>query len=243
MPRSRSRSAMRPASSTVRSAANDQRRALNRHQVDGRQPAGPGRRRLCLRRVHRRHRRGQLDAGNHQLDVRSRPSCRPRRRIWPATITGYTGTTIQAVPLGAHLTWNAVTDTPSAGGTVSYKILRKLTAGGTYVADRHQCDQQLRRLGSDHRVELLLRGPGHGHLRRFAPVRGRFDHTPVLPPTPTNSQITAITDNSISFQWQDNANNENGYLIDAVGQRRHLLDPDDPAAGHEPGPVHDELYR
>jgi fibronectin type 3 domain-containing protein len=130
-----------------------------------------------------------------------------------AIVTGYTGTTIQAVPLGAHLTWTAVTDTPSAGGTVSYKILRKLTAGGTYAqigaSTTNSFDDSGLTTGSNYFYEVQATDTYGDSL----PSAAVSITTPVLAPTPTLSQINSVTSTAISFQWQDNANNENGYLI------------------------------
>jgi fibronectin type 3 domain-containing protein len=130
-----------------------------------------------------------------------------------ATVTGYTGTTIQTVPLGAHLTWTAVTDTPPAGGAVSYKILRKLTAGGTYAqigaSSTNSFDDTGLTAGSTYFYQVQATDT-YGDSLPSAEVSIT---TPTLAPTPTKSQTNSITDTSIAFQWQDNANNENGYLI------------------------------
>jgi hypothetical protein len=130
-----------------------------------------------------------------------------------AAVTGFTGASNNAVPLGAHLTWNAVTDTPPAGGTVSYKILRKLTTGGTYqqigTSATNSFDDSGLTTGSTYYYEVQATDSFGDSL----PSAAASITTPVLPPTPTNSQLNSVTDTSISFQWQDNANNENGYLI------------------------------
>jgi fibronectin type 3 domain-containing protein len=130
-----------------------------------------------------------------------------------ATVTGFTGTSNAAVPLGAHLTWTAVTDTPPAGGTVGYKILRKLTAGGAYqqigTSTTNSFDDTGLATGSNYFYEVQATDSAGDSL----PSAAVSITTPVLPPTPTNSQINSVTDMSISFQWRDNANNENGYLI------------------------------
>jgi hypothetical protein len=129
-----------------------------------------------------------------------------------ATVTGYQGTSTTIVPLGAHLTWNAVTDTPSAGGTVSYKILRSV-AGAPYTQVGTANGTTFDDIGLQTGTAYLYEIQATDTYADSLPSSSAGFTTPVLPPTATNSQINSVTSTSIAFQWQDNANNENGYLI------------------------------
>jgi hypothetical protein len=122
-------------------------------------------------------------------------------------ITGYTATSTQAVPLGVHLTWNA---TP---GAVSYKIERKLTAGGTYqqigTSATPSFDDSGLTPGSNYFYHVrATNAVGDGAFSPDLPIT-----TPSLAPTPNGSQVTGTTTTSISFRWTDNANNEDGFQI------------------------------
>jgi hypothetical protein len=128
------------------------------------------------------------------------------------TVTGYTAGSTQAVPLGAHLTWTA-SDAPTGHAVTGYKIMRKLTAGGTYVqvgtSTATSFDDTGLTPGSNYFYEVLATNSNSDSL----PSASVAVTTPSLPPTPTNSQVNAVTTTSIAFQWQDNANNEDGYQI------------------------------
>jgi fibronectin type 3 domain-containing protein len=130
-----------------------------------------------------------------------------------AMVTGYQGTSATAVPLGAHLTWNAVTDTPAAGGTVSYKVLRSLNAAGPYAQIGTSATTSFDDSGLATGTTYYYEVTATDTYSDSVPSANASITTPMLPPTPTNSQINSITPTSFSFQWQDNANNENGYLI------------------------------
>jgi fibronectin type 3 domain-containing protein len=124
-----------------------------------------------------------------------------------ATVTGYTGAATQAVPLGAHLTWTA------AGGAASYKIERKLTAGGTYAqvgtSNGTSFDDTALTPGSTYYYRVrATNAVGDGAYSAEAQI-----NTPSLPPTPTNPQLNAVTTTSTAFQWQNNATNADGYQI------------------------------
>jgi hypothetical protein len=125
-----------------------------------------------------------------------------------AQVTGYTGGSLTPVPLGAHLTWTA------AAGAASYKIERKLTIGGTYAqvgtSNTTSFDDTALTANSTYYYRVRATNQvGDGAYSAEVPVT-----TPALPPTATNSQLNSVTTTSVSFQWQDNANNEDGYLIE-----------------------------
>jgi fibronectin type 3 domain-containing protein len=124
-----------------------------------------------------------------------------------ASLTGFMGGSEMQVPLGAHLTWNA------AAGAVSYKIERKLTAGGTYsqigTSNTTSFDDSALTPGSTYFYRVRATNQiGDGAYSPEVQV-----NTPSLPPTPNGQQITGVTTNSISFSWTNNASNADGYQI------------------------------
>ena len=86
-------------------------------------------------------------------------------------------------------------------------------AGGTYAqigtSATNTFDDSGLTTGSNYFYEVLATDTYSDSL----PSAAASITTPTLPPTATMSQINSITNSSISFQWQDNANNEDGYLI------------------------------
>jgi hypothetical protein len=125
-----------------------------------------------------------------------------------ASLTGFTGGSEQQVPLGAHLTWTA------PAGAVSYKIERKLTAGGTY--------QQIGTSPTTSYDDNSALTPGSTYFYRVRATNQFGDgayspevqvNTPSLPPTANGQQLTGVTTSSISFSWTNNASNADGYQI------------------------------
>ncbi len=124
-----------------------------------------------------------------------------------STLTGYTGTSTTTTPIVAHLTWG------STAGAVSYKIERKLTAGGTYA----QIGTSALPVFDD--SGLAPNSTYFYRIRGTNPVGdGAFSTewqvtTPGALAAPTNAQTTAVTTTSVTFSWTDNASNEDGYQI------------------------------
>jgi fibronectin type 3 domain-containing protein len=125
-----------------------------------------------------------------------------------AAVTGYTAGSTNAVPLGAHVTWAAVT------GANGYKVERQLAGGtwaqvGTAPAGATSFDDT--GLATQATYSYRVRAyndAGDGVYSAVATVT-----TPALAPTPTNGQAVAVSTNSITISWTDNANNEDGFQI------------------------------
>jgi len=126
-----------------------------------------------------------------------------------ATVTGYTAGSTTTVPLGAKITWDAVS------GANSYKLERKLGATGTYtqIATINQPLKQYQDDGLATQSTYVYRvratnDKGDGAYSTETQVT-----TPALAATPTKGIATTVTDHSISLSWQDNASNEDGFQI------------------------------
>jgi hypothetical protein len=124
-----------------------------------------------------------------------------------AQVTGYTAGSTQAVPLGAHLTWNA------AAGASGYKIERKLTAGGTYQQIGTSNTTNFDDTGLATQATYFYRVRATNQVGDGAYSTEVSITTPALAPTPTDAHTTNVTTTSITFNWTDNANNEDGFQI------------------------------
>ncbi|HEY1379060.1 MAG TPA: Ig-like domain repeat protein, partial [Gemmataceae bacterium] len=133
------------------------------------------------------------------------------------TLTGYTGgavgTVPTPVPMAENLTWAAVTDTPAAGGTVTYKILRALSAAGPYTQIGTSTTNSYPDSGLATNTTYYYKVQATDPYGDSFPSTSFSVTTPNLAATPNGSQTTNVTATSISFQWNDVSNNENGYLI------------------------------
>jgi fibronectin type 3 domain-containing protein len=124
-----------------------------------------------------------------------------------AAVTGYTASSTQAVPLGAHVTWNA------APGASSYKIERKLGAGGMYTQIGTPASTSFDDTGLATQSTYYYRVRATNAAGDSAYSSEVSITTPALAPTPTNGQVTSTTTTSIAMQWTDNANNEDGFKV------------------------------
>ncbi len=126
-----------------------------------------------------------------------------------ATVTGYTAGSTTTVPLGATITWDAVS------GAISYKLERKLGATGTYtqIATINQPLKQYQDDGLATQSTYVYRVRATNDLGNGAYSKETQVTTPALAATPTQGIATSVSDHSISLSWQDNASNEDGFQI------------------------------
>jgi fibronectin type 3 domain-containing protein len=126
------------------------------------------------------------------------------------SLTGYTGTSTAATPLGAHLTWS-----PVAGAT-GYKIERKLGSNGTYA----QIGTTTSPVVAFDDTTGLSTGSTYVYRVRATNAGGDGPYssevtlvTPTVPLAATGGSLTATTTTTLSLAWTDNATNEDGYQV------------------------------
>ena len=124
-------------------------------------------------------------------------------------LTGTLASSLSAVPLGATVSWTAVT------GATGYKVERKLNTGGTYSL-----------VGQVNSTTLNLHedglAPGSLYVYRVRAFTPNIDgaasaevpiSTPSLPPAPAQARTTITSPSSLVLSWTDTASNEDGFRL------------------------------
>src|SRR5262249_17937601 len=100
-----------------------------------------------------------------------------------ASVTGYTATSTSAGPIGAHVTWNAVS------GAAGYKIERKVGPGGTYAQVGNVMTNSFDDTGLATQTNYYYRVRAYNSSGDGAYSAEVSINTPALAPTPTNGTV------------------------------------------------------
>jgi uncharacterized delta-60 repeat protein len=138
----------------------------------------------------------------------------------PPTFGGVAAATATG-PTSATLSWAPATDNVSPEEDIQYFVYLKDAVSGTYDFTFYL------KQGTNTGVELtkLLPGTTYSFIVRAEDGAGNQDSnliertittsaTPSVPGAPTALAASPVSPNSIGLSWQDNLNNENGFIIE-----------------------------